>query len=175
MIILGIDPGLEKMGYGVIESIHGKDRLIDYGMVWAKKVDKKTGHVKSLVERLLELEEGVNELVDTFKPDQIAIEELFFTNNVTTGIPVAEARGVILLTCAKKLGTEVYEYTPNQIKNGVCGNPYADKKQIIRVVQMLLKLPEKTIAAGFDDSADALAAAICHAHSAENLGNFKIQ
>lgn len=182
MIILGIDPGLEKMGYGVIESIHGRDRLIDYGMVWALKKDKETGKIKTLVERLQELEEGVNELIDTFHPDQVAIEELFFQNNVSTCIPVAQARGVILLTCAKKLGTEVYEYTPNQIKLGLCGNARADKGQMIRMVCMSLNLEYKingmgknAIKSKYDDSADALAAAIVHAHSSQAIGNFKIQ
>lgn len=175
MIILGIDPGLEKMGYGVIESVHGKDKCIDYGIVWSKKTDKETGYTKTLPERLLEIEQGVNELIDTYKPDQIAIEELFFTKNVTNGIAVAEARGVILLSCIKKIGNEVYEYTPNQIKSGLTGNAEADKKQMIRVVELTLGLKEGTIPLKYDDAADALAGAIVHAHTNQINGGFRLR
>lgn len=90
-------------------------------------------------ERLLQLEDGVKELIDTYKPDNVSIEELF-SQNITTGIPVAEARGVILLTAVKSLGKEVYEYTPNQIKQAVTGYGGADKIQMQHMVQVLLRL-----------------------------------
>ena len=109
MIILGIDPGLATMGYGVINSEKGNYSVIDYGVVTTPKEC-------TLPERLLQLEDGVKELIQTYKPDNVSIEELFFSKNITTGIPVAEARGVILLTAVKSLGKEVYGVTELSIK-----------------------------------------------------------
>ena len=165
MIILGIDPGLATMGYGVINAVKGNYTVIDYGAVITPKDC-------TLPQRLKQLEEGVEELIATFKPDNIAIEELFFSKNITTGIPVAEARGVILLTAVKSLGDEVYEYTPNQIKQAVTGYGGADKIQMQQMVQVLLRL--KSVPRP-DDAADALAVAICHAQTCRAINNFKIQ
>ena len=122
MVILGIDPGLATMGYGVINSVKGNYSVIDYGVVTTPKEC-------TLPERLQQLEDGVKELIETYKPDNVSIEELFFSKNITTGIPVAEARGVILLTAVKSLGKEVYEYTPNQIKQAVTGYGGASASQ----------------------------------------------
>lgn len=165
MIILGIDPGLATMGYGVIKSEKGNFSVIDYGVVTTPKDC-------TLPERLLQLEDGVKELIDTYKPDNVSIEELFFSKNITTGIPVAEARGVILLTTVKSLGKEVYEYTPNQIKQAVTGYGGADKIQMQHMMQVLLRL--KSVPRP-DDAADALAVAICHAQTSRLAGNFKVQ
>lgn len=165
MIILGIDPGLATMGYGVIKSEKGNFSVIDYGVVTTPKAC-------TLPERLLQLEDGVKELIDTYKPDNVSIEELFFSKNITTGIPVAEARGVILLTAVKSLGKEVYEYTPNQIKQAVTGYGGADKIQMQHIMQVLLRL--KSVPRP-DDAADALAVAICHAQTSRLAGNFKVQ
>lgn len=165
MIILGIDPGLATMGYGVINAVKGNYTVIDYGAVITPKDC-------TLPQRLKQLEEGVEELIATFKPDNIAIEELFFSKNITTGIPVAEARGVILLTAVKGLGDEVYEYTPNQIKQAVTGYGGADKIQMEHMVQVLLRL--KSVPRP-DDAADALAVAICHAQTSRMMNDFKIQ
>ncbi len=165
MIILGIDPGLATMGYGVIEANKGSYSVIDYGVVTTPKDC-------TLPQRLQQLEDGVKELIDTFKPDNISIEELFFSKNVTTGIPVAEARGVILLTAVKGMGGEVYEYTPNQIKQAVTGYGGADKIQMQHMVQALLRL--KSVPRP-DDAADALAVAICHAQTSRVASNFKIR
>jgi crossover junction endodeoxyribonuclease RuvC len=107
------------------------------------------------------LEEGVNKILNKYKPDEIAVEELFFVKNITTGIPVAHARGVMLLTCIKYCG-KLYEYTPNQIKMSLTGYGRADKIQMQQVVTSLLhlsKIPRP------DDAADALAVALCHAHT----------
>ena len=114
----------------------------------------------------------MKELVETYKPDNVSIEELFFSKNITTGIPVAEARGVILLTAVKSLGKEVYEYTPNQIKQAVTGYGGADKIQMQHMVQVLLKL--KSVPRP-DDAADALAVAICHAQTSRIAADFKFQ
>ena len=165
MIILGIDPGLATMGYGVINAVKGNYSVIDYGAVVTPKDC-------TLPQRLKQLEEGVQELIETFKPDNIAIEELFFSKNVTTGIAVSEARGVILLTAVKSLGKEVYEYTPNQIKQAVTGYGGADKIQMQHMVQVLLKL--KSVPRP-DDAADALAVAICHAQTSRIAADFKVQ
>ena len=165
MIILGIDPGLATMGYGVINAVKGNYSVIDYGAVVTPKDF-------TLPQRLKQLEEGVQELIETFKPDNIAIEELFFSKNVTTGIAVSEARGVILLTAVKGLGDEVYEYTPNQIKQAVTGYGGADKMQMQHMVQALLRL--KNVPRP-DDAADALAVAICHAQTSRMTTSFKVQ
>ena len=165
MVILGIDPGLATMGYGVINSVKGNYSVIDYGVVTTPKEC-------TLPERLQQLEDGVKELIETYKPDNVSIEELFFSKNITTGIPVAEARGVILLTAVKSLGKEVYEYTPNQIKQAVTGYGGADKIQMQHMGQVLLKL--KSVPRP-DDAADALAVAICHAQTSRIAGNFKVQ
>ena len=155
MIILGLDPGLATMGYGVIEK-QKKDNNVahDYGVVLTPKNE-------SLPVRLAMLEEGVNKILNMYKPDEIAVEELFFVKNITTGIPVAHARGVMLLTCIKYCG-KLYEYTPNQIKMSLTGYGRADKLQMQQVVTSLLhlsKIPRP------DDAADALAVALCHAHT----------
>ena len=165
MIILGIDPGLATMGYGVISAVHGNFSVIDYGVVTTPKE-------LTLPQRLAQLEEGVKELVETFKPQNIAIEELFFSKNITTGIPVAEARGVILLTAVKSLGDEVYEYTPNQIKMAITGYGGADKIQRQHMVQALLRLKKVPRP---DDAADALAVALCHAQTSRMTTEFKIK
>lgn len=165
MRILGIDPGIGTMGYGIIEMAKGKAIAVDYGVV-------KTPKEKSLPERLFMVEEGVTKLIETFKPDQVAIEELFFSKNITTGIAVAEARGVILLTCVKELGSEVYEYTPNQIKQAITGNGAADKRAMQTMVQVLLKLAKKPTP---DDAADALAVALCHGQTGRLSTTFRVQ
>lgn len=155
MIILGIDPGLATVGYGVIEKRNdGNIVPIDYGVVLTPKEE-------TFPVRLAMVEEGINKILNKFKPEEIAVEELFFSKNITTGIPVSHARGVILLTCIKYC-SKLYEYTPMQIKQAITGYGKADKIQMMRVVTSLLKL--KNIPRP-DDAADALAVALCHAHT----------
>ncbi len=165
MIILGLDPGLATLGYGVINAVHGNFNVVDYGVVTTPKEC-------TLPERLLQLEEGVTELIETYKPENVAIEELFFSKNITTGIAVAEARGVILLTAVKSLGREVYEYTPNQIKQAITGYGGADKMQMQHMVQALLRL--KSVPRP-DDAADALAVALCHAQTSRLSTSFRVR
>ncbi|MCD8308762.1 MAG: crossover junction endodeoxyribonuclease RuvC [Clostridia bacterium] len=153
--MLGIDPGLATMGYGVIEKRPaGDSAAVDYGVV-------RTPKDETLPVRLAMLEEGVNKILNKFKPQEISVEELFFAKNITTGIPVAHARGVILLTCIKYCG-RLYEYTPMQIKQALTGYGRADKVQMMHVVTSLLKLDKIPRP---DDAADALAVALCHAHT----------
>jgi crossover junction endodeoxyribonuclease RuvC len=165
MIILGIDPGFGTMGYGVIEKQNNGNTVpIDYGVV-------KTPQNESFPVRLAMLEEGLNRIFAKYKPEEIAVEELFFSKNVTTGIQVAHARGVILLASIKYCG-KLFEYTPNQIKQALTGYGKADKVQMMHVVTSLLhlqKIPRP------DDAADALAVALCHAHTSRFGKLFGIQ
>jgi len=162
MIILGIDPGLAIVGWGVIEYKNARFRTIAYGSV-------QTPAGLRTEERLRMIFDGVSELLEKYRPDAVAVEELFFNTNITTGIRVAEARGVILLA-AERAGVSVSEYTPLQVKQAVVGYGRAEKKQVITMVTVLLGLPKPPKP---DDTADALAIAICHAHSgASRLANY---
>lgn len=154
MIILGIDPGLAIVGWGVVDYRGSKFEVLGYGSI-------QTPAGMPTEQRLCAIYEGLAEIIKKYRPEQMAVEELFFNTNQTTGIRVAEARGVILL-CATKLGVPVFEYTPLQVKQAVVGYGRAEKKQVITMVTMFLglKSPPKP-----DDTADALAIAVCHAHS----------
>ncbi len=154
MVILGIDPGLAIVGWGVIEYSASRFKVLGYGTI-------ETPAGMPTEERLCLIFDGIHSLIKTYKPEQMSIEELFFNTNITTGIRVAEARGVLVM-CAKKMGVEIFEYTPLQVKQSVVGFGRAEKKQVITMVTTLLglKKPPKP-----DDTADALAIAICHAHS----------
>lgn len=164
MIIVGFDPGIATLGYGVI-SVDGKGRaeMVDYGIV-------STPKDTPLPDRLIMLEKGINQVIDKFNPQEIAIEELFFAKNVKTGITVAHARGVLLLTATKKCG-KIFEYTPLQIKQALTGYGRAEKLQIQSMVKTFLKL--KAIPKP-DDAADALAVALTHAQTKRFSGLFKI-
>ncbi len=152
MVILGVDPGLATLGYGVIEKdASGQFRMLDYGVVLTPKNE-------GLPVRLAILEEGLQKVLDKHRPDEVAMEELFFSKNITTGIAVAHARGVALLTCVKECG-KLYEYTPMQVKQALTGYGKADKKQIQTMVTSMLRLEEVPKP---DDAADALAIALCH-------------
>ena len=155
MIILGIDPGIATLGYGVIEKDErGNFRAVDYGVVLTPKDE-------GLPVRLAMLEEGLQKVLEKYRPDEVAMEELFFSKNITTGIAVAHARGVALLTCVKACG-KLYEYTPMQIKQALTGYGKADKKQIQTVVASMLRLQSIPKP---DDAADALGIALCHGFS----------
>ena len=158
MRILGIDPGVAIVGFGLIESERGSVRMLQYGAV-------TTLAGLPLATRLVQIENDMTELIRQLKPDEIAIEELFFSKNITTGIAVAHGRGVILCT-AERLGVPIYEYTPMQVKQAVVGYGLADKKQVMDMTKRLLKL--KSVPRP-DDAADALAIALCHARSATSL------
>ena len=154
MVILGIDPGLAIVGWGVVEYKGSKFRTLDYGAITTPKE-------MNTQQRLKKIYDDLADIIRKYRPDQVAIEELFFNTNTTTGIRVSEARGVILLICEQaQMG--IFEYTPLQVKQAVVGYGRAEKKQVITMVTMLLGLPEPPKP---DDTADALAIAICHAHS----------
>lgn len=153
MIVLGIDPGLAIVGWGVIEVRGGRFKTLGYGSI-------QTPAGMPTEERLVKIYADLCRIIDHFHPDEMAVEELFFTNNITTGIRVAEARGVVLL-CGTQNGVRLAEYTPMQVKQAVVGYGKAEKKQVIAMVTSILKLPEPPRP---DDTADALAIAICHGH-----------
>ena len=154
MIILGIDPGLAIVGWGVIEAHRGQFRPIACG-------DIRTPAHTSVESRLDIIYRELGRIMEKYRPDEVAVEELFFTNNITTGISVAEARGIILLT-AYQHGLPIHEYTPMQVKQAVVGYGKAEKRQVIAMVTSLLRLgdPPKP-----DDTADALAVALCHGNA----------
>ena len=154
MRIFGIDPGLAIVGWGIVDYEKSKFHTVAYGAL-------RTQAGLCTEERLQLIYQGMCELLEKYRPDAVSIEELFFNTNITTGIRVAEARGVLLLA-ARQFGAEIQEYTPLQVKQAVVGYGRAEKKQVMSMVTMLLGLKETPKP---DDTADALALAICHAHS----------
>ena len=164
MVILGIDPGLATVGYGVIEVNGDKRRLVQYGTINTKAGEPAPARLRSIFQ-------GINQLMDIYRPDDVAVEELFFSKNITTGIAVGEARGVILVAVAMRT-ENLYEYTPMQIKQAVTGYGGADKHQVQHMVKTLLNMKE---IARPDDAADSLAVALTHANSASMKKMFKIR
>ena len=151
MRILGIDPGTGICGFGVIDIIKGKPSLVDAGVI-------STPPHTPLPERLEDIYNSLHEIIKSDKPDVVSIEKLFFMQNITTGISVAEARGVCILV-AKQSKLPIFEYSPNEIKKTMTGFGHADKKQMQEMVRLHLKLDQVPKP---DDAADALAAAITH-------------
>ena len=164
MIILGIDPGYAIVGFGVIEKTRFGVNVIDYGVITTPKDD-------TMPVRLATIYNSLCSIIDKYKPDCMAIEELFFQNNQKTAINVAEARGVTVLAGMEKIG-KLYEYTPLQIKQALTGQGRAEKQQVQYMVKAILGLnavPKP------DDAADALAAALTHAQTNQILGNNDIK
>lgn len=151
MRIIGIDPGTGILGFGVVDTAHGKSKLVTAGVI-------TTPPHTPLDERLEEIFDGLTEIIAETKPDAMSVEKLFFAKNVTTAISVASARGVAILT-GRKGGLPIAEYTPMQIKQSLTGYGKADKKQVQEMVRIQLGLKEIPKP---DDAADALAAAITH-------------
>lgn len=158
MRILGIDPGLAIVGYGVVDYTNGTFRTIAYGSIQTKAgIDVE--------ERLTTIYDTLDEIIKKYSPTDMAVEELFFNTNQKTAIAVAEARGVILLAGMKN-NLVIHEYTPLQVKQAVVGYGRADKHQVTTMVMSILnlnKLPK------LDDTADALAIAVCHGHTGASV------
>ncbi len=154
MIILGIDPGLATVGYGIIEVQQGRPQAIGYDCI------RTSGKNMETPERLEVIYNGIAALIREYRPSWVAIEKLFFTRNVTSALTVSEVRGVILLA-ARQAGVQVAEYTPNQVKQAITGSGRADKKQMQEMIQRLLDLPGIPTP---DDVADGLSVALCHIH-----------
>ena len=164
MIILGIDPGLATLGYGVIEVSGDRRRMVQFGTL-------NTPAGQPMPQRLRAIFQGMNQLMDIYQPDDVAFEELFFSKNITTGMAVSAARGVALVAVVQRT-ENLYEYTPMQIKQAVTGYGGADKHQVQQMVKMLLNMRD---IARPDDAADALAVALTHANSMNMKKMFKIQ
>ncbi len=162
MVILGIDPGYAIVGYGIIDTSK-QNMVVDYGAITTPKED-------SMPTRLEAIDSSLKFLFEKYKPDVVAIEELFYFKNQKTVIQVAQARGVIVLACQKYCGN-IFEYTPLQIKQALTGNGRAEKAQIQYMVKAILGLnsiPKP------DDAADALAVAICHSQTSPTLNTNRL-
>ena len=158
MRILGIDPGYAIVGYGVVDYINGRFSPVGFGAI-------TTPAGMPFPDRLLSIYRDVVTVIEKYKPEHLAIERLYFNTNTTTAIDVAQARGVILLA-AVKCGVEIFEYTPLQVKQSITGYGKAEKHQVMEMVKSFLSL--KSVPKP-DDTADALAIAVCHGHSAASL------
>jgi crossover junction endodeoxyribonuclease RuvC len=160
MLIIGIDPGVATVGFGIVSANGGDTSLRRFGVI-------TTPAGMRLALRLTQIYNDMSTLIETFKPDAIAVEELFFNSNLKTAIAVAHGRAAIIIA-GEKYGIPMFEYTPLQVKKAVTGYGKATKKPVTDMVQRLLKLetPPKP-----DDAADALAIAICHARTANSLLN----
>lgn len=158
MVILGIDPGYAIVGFSLLSAEKGQAKLITCGAI-------NTDAGIPMPQRLLHIAEDLESLIRQFNPDVMAIEELFFNQNVTTGIGVAQARGVIIMTAAR-LGVALAEYSPSQVKQAVVGYGKAEKKQVMDMTKRLLHL---SAVPKPDDAADAVAIALCHARSSTSL------
>ena len=158
MRIIGIDPGTGILGFGVIDVHKGKPTLVDGGVI-------RTPVKEDDAVRLLTIYDELTSIIKDTKPDEMAVEKLFFSQNVTTAMTVAQARGVVLL-CAMQAGIKISEYTPQQIKQALTGYGKAEKKQIQEMVRVILNLKEVPKP---DDAADAIAAAITHSMTIREL------
>ena len=158
MRIIGIDPGIATIGFGIVTYQSNRFALEKCGVI-------TTPAHTSLASRLSRIYTDLTELLQMFPADAISIEELFFTNNITTGIPVAHGRGVILLAC-EHAGIPIFEYTPMQVKQSVTGYGGAEKRQVMEMIRRLCSL---SAVPRPDDAADAVALAICHARSSTSL------
>lgn len=163
MRILGIDPGYAISGYAIVDYEGNKFKVVKYGVV-------RTPSKMQMQKRLNKLFDKYSEIIQTYKPDHVAIEELFFNKNVKTAIAVGQARGVHIVAASQN-NVPVYEYTPLQVKQGVVGYGRAEKTQVQEMVKLLLNL--KSIPKP-DDAADALAISICHAHTNRFSDEYKL-
>lgn len=163
MRILGFDPGLATVGWGVIDTDGRSNRVVDYGVITTPKNE-------NIAVRLAMIEQAATSLFEKFQPNQTAIEELFFAQNTTTALAVAHARGILLLCSIKKCG-KLYEYTPLQIKQAMTGYGRADKNQVQQMVRVFLNLEAVPKP---DDAADALAIALTHAQTGKMADKFRL-
>ena len=160
MVVLGIDPGVATVGFGIISETGGIPKPKRYGVI-------TTPAGMRLALRLKQINNDVSELIKAFKPDAIAVEEMFFNTNQKTAVSVAHGRAAIILA-GEEFGIPMFEYTPLQVKKAVAGYGRASKKQVMEMVRRLLTMDQVPKP---DDAADALAIAICHARFANSLMN----
>lgn len=164
MRILGIDPGLATMGWGVVDMVGGNPSYIAHGVI-------TTTPDTAFPQRLVSIRRDVEALLSTYLPDEIVFEELFFARNVTTAFTVGAARGVAITACAAYTD-QLFEYTPMQIKQAVVGYGHAEKHQVQQMLKMILRLSEIPRP---DDAADAVAAAVTHAHAGRASDQFRMK
>lgn len=157
MLVLGIDPGYATLGFALLEAERGSQKLLGCGVI-------RTAPGPAMSQRLLQIGTDLEELMQRFSPAVMAVEELFFNTNVTTGIGVAQARGVVLYTAAR-FALPVFAYTPQQVKQAVVGYGNAEKRQVMEMTKRLLGLSDLPKP---DDAADAVAIALCHARSSSS-------
>jgi crossover junction endodeoxyribonuclease RuvC len=162
MLILGVDPGIAITGYGLLEQNGNRIKPLKYGVI-------RTSSDLMAAERLMAIHQKITDLVKEYKPEVMVVEELFFNKNTRTALTVGQARGVIMLVSAEQR-IKFAEYTPLQVKMAVVGYGRAEKRQVQEMVRVLLGLKEIPKP---DDAADALAIAICHAHSWRYSSQFK--
>jgi crossover junction endodeoxyribonuclease RuvC len=155
-IILGIDPGSQKTGFGVIDSTNGRHRYVTSGVIRLPRAP--------LPERLRIIAESIGELVDSHGPGEVSVEQVFLARSADAALKLGQARGAAIVPCVTR-GMAVSEYSARQIKQSVVGTGAADKTQVQHMVRVLLGLP----ATPQEDAADALAAALCHAHTRQSL------
>ncbi len=153
MRVIGIDPGSHITGYGVVEEAGGRFVHVDNGCL-------VTQPSLPFAQRLLTIHQGLLEMLNRYRPDALAVEEVFFAKNVASSIKLGEARGVVLLSAAEK-NLPIFEYAPREVKQAITGYGQADKQQIQKMVRALLKLPQEAQ----EDASDALAVALCHLQS----------
>jgi crossover junction endodeoxyribonuclease RuvC len=154
MIILGLDPGTAIVGWGIVDAVGNTTRCPGYGVITTDKSMTDS-------QRLLAIANGVEKLLDEYKPELVSIEKLFFSKNVTTAMTVSQARGVLMYVCERQ-GIPIVSYTPNEVKLALTGYGNADKSQMQKMVQLLLKLPTLPKP---DDAADAVAIALIAAQT----------
>lgn len=158
MRILGVDPGYAIVGYGAVEYHAGRFFPVGFGAITTPAGEEMTARLETIYD-------DMNTVLDRYRPQAMAVEQLFFTNNVTTGIAVAQARGIILLA-ARQHRVPVFEYTPMQVKQAVVGYGKAEKAQVMDMTRRILGLAQVPRP---DDTADALAVAICHGHTGSSV------
>ncbi|HOH89675.1 MAG TPA: crossover junction endodeoxyribonuclease RuvC [Bacillota bacterium] len=163
MLILGVDPGIAILGYGLVKYEANRFTVIDYGAITTDAGINMSARLTIIYDRLIDI-------IERYNPDAFAIEELFFNKNIKTALTVGHARGVAVLAGSKS-GVQVYEYTPLQVKQAVVGYGRADKNQMQQMVKVILNLGEIPKP---DDVADALAVAICHGNSSKFSEQFRV-
>jgi crossover junction endodeoxyribonuclease RuvC len=168
MRILGIDPGSRLTGYGCVDVVGSKLSHVGHGTLYLASTSGKA--TVPLEDRLLLLYEGLSKVIQEYKPEVMAVEKVFFAKNAVSALKLGQARGAVILT-GKIHGLSIVEYSPNEVKQTVVGQGHADKEQVARMIQVILKIPVGKQDFETADASDGLALAICHAYAARTIGS----